>query len=216
MVINMARTADHDARRRQIADAVRGVLAAEGFEAATVARVAREAGVSVGLVQHYFASKDALLVHTHADALARLEHRADEIVTAGERAGDPIRVMATACLQLVLPLDRERRADHAVGVVMLARAGVGPEVRRAAAAHHDRLRARLALAVANGTRCGEVDPGTDVDAAAHELWALVLGLADQLYVAASAGPRSRAARRSLGVLDVAVGRVFAHPCRHHG
>lgn len=61
----MPRTADHDARRTQIIDAVRGLVASDGPEAATMSRIAASAGVSAGLVQHYYASKDVLLADAY-------------------------------------------------------------------------------------------------------------------------------------------------------
>lgn len=44
-------------RRRQILDAAIAVFSRRGFESATLAHVAEEAGVSVGTVAHYFGSK---------------------------------------------------------------------------------------------------------------------------------------------------------------
>ena len=44
-------------RRRQILDAAIAVFSQRGFDGSTLAHVAREAGVSVGTVAHYFGSK---------------------------------------------------------------------------------------------------------------------------------------------------------------
>lgn len=69
-------------RRKQLVDAAIAVIHAEGFANATVARIARRAGVSTGMVHHYFHDKDDLLFATmrhllaelRADAAARLAH----------------------------------------------------------------------------------------------------------------------------------------------
>jgi TetR/AcrR family fatty acid metabolism transcriptional regulator len=47
-------------RRQQIIDATLAVLAEEGYRSASVARIARRAGVATGSVPYYFGSKDGL------------------------------------------------------------------------------------------------------------------------------------------------------------
>ncbi|MCK0198347.1 betaine-aldehyde dehydrogenase [Ancylobacter sp. 6x-1] len=53
-----------DVRRRQLIDATIDSLAEVGFNASTLAQIARRAGVSPGLVAHYFGDKDGLLEAT--------------------------------------------------------------------------------------------------------------------------------------------------------
>jgi AcrR family transcriptional regulator len=48
--------------RELVLDAAERVMAAEGFEAATVARVVEEAGVPPSSVYHYYGSKDGILL----------------------------------------------------------------------------------------------------------------------------------------------------------
>lgn len=48
-------------RRAAIVEAAVTVFAAHGFEAGTIRKIAREAGVAEGLIYHYFDSKEALL-----------------------------------------------------------------------------------------------------------------------------------------------------------
>ena len=62
-------------RRRQLVEAAIAVIHEVGFAKATVVRIARRAGVSSGIVHHYFASKDDLLFETMRKLLADL--RAD-------------------------------------------------------------------------------------------------------------------------------------------
>lgn len=67
-------------RRRQLVEAAIAVIHEDGFNHATVARIARRAGISSGMVHHYFTDKDDLLFATmrhlladlRADAVARL------------------------------------------------------------------------------------------------------------------------------------------------
>lgn len=53
-----------DVRRRQLIEATIDSLAEIGFNASTLAQIARRAGVSPGLVAHYFGDKDGLLEAT--------------------------------------------------------------------------------------------------------------------------------------------------------
>ncbi|MFF4834688.1 TetR/AcrR family transcriptional regulator [Streptomyces sp. NPDC001315] len=54
---------DHEARRKDVSEAVWQVLAAKGFGGLTLRAVATEMGVSTGMLTHYFPSKRALVTH---------------------------------------------------------------------------------------------------------------------------------------------------------
>lgn len=53
-----------DERREQLAAATVSVVAAEGYQGATADAIAREAGLSKGLLWHYFTDREDLLEHT--------------------------------------------------------------------------------------------------------------------------------------------------------
>lgn len=59
-----ARTASRAQRRQQLIEATIAVLARRGYAQTTLSDVAAEAGLSHGLVNFYFASKDGLLAET--------------------------------------------------------------------------------------------------------------------------------------------------------
>lgn len=61
MTIRSNPTFTEQGRRRQIVDAAIEVIAAEGFAAASVARIAKQAGVAKSAVLYYFDGKDALV-----------------------------------------------------------------------------------------------------------------------------------------------------------
>ncbi len=67
----MPKVVDHEVRRAEIAEALWRVVAREGIEAATIRAVAAEAGWSRGIVEHYFDSKDALVLYACELALER-------------------------------------------------------------------------------------------------------------------------------------------------
>ena len=62
----MPRRVDHQLRRKQLADAVMRLAATEGLEEVSLRHVAAEAGVSTGMVQHYFRTKDEMMTSPSA------------------------------------------------------------------------------------------------------------------------------------------------------
>jgi AcrR family transcriptional regulator len=57
----MPRIVDHDQRREEIARLAVRVIQLEGAESATVRRIARVGGFSIGVLTHYFRDKDELV-----------------------------------------------------------------------------------------------------------------------------------------------------------
>ncbi len=72
--VTLARAEDQ--RRQQLIDATIETLADVGFSACTLGEIARRAGVSPGLVAHYFGDKDGLLEATLRHMVSRLGHSA--------------------------------------------------------------------------------------------------------------------------------------------
>src|SRR5262245_59317728 len=63
-----------NAKRRQIIDGAREVFLAQGFDAASMGEIARQAGVSKGTLYVYFDSKEALFEATvEAECLVQAE-----------------------------------------------------------------------------------------------------------------------------------------------
>ncbi|MEV0050788.1 TetR/AcrR family transcriptional regulator [Saccharopolyspora shandongensis] len=197
----MPRVADHDQRRAQIARAFQRLLAAEGLAGVSFSRVATEAGISVGLIQHYFAGKDALLHFAYEDATRRLGERVRVRVRDGEAARLPIAEVLLDSLVELLPLDEERDVEYRV------RQGL-----QAQALHHARLAevARQAggaildyvtKVIQDGVERGEVEPGVDAVLAARTILATVQGLADQV---ALSGADTFSARDALRPVIAAV------------
>ena len=68
----MKRVEPEDLRRRQLIDATIDTIAAEGFAATTLALIGSKAGLSPGLIAHYFDDKDGLLEATLRSLASRL------------------------------------------------------------------------------------------------------------------------------------------------
>ncbi|WP_231727349.1 choline-binding transcriptional repressor BetI [Kordiimonas lipolytica] len=76
-------------RRQQLIDATIRTIASVGYADTTVGRIAKEAGLSVGIISHYFGGKQALLEATMARVLFELHdaflNRLQNAVTPRER-----------------------------------------------------------------------------------------------------------------------------------
>ena len=71
----MPKVVDHAARRDEIAQIACKVVAEYGFEHATVARIARAAGYTTGMVAHYYESKQDIVLAALRLMLTRIEER---------------------------------------------------------------------------------------------------------------------------------------------
>jgi AcrR family transcriptional regulator len=212
----MPRTADHDLRRAQIAEAAHRLIAHAGLDAATMAAVAREAGFSVGLVQHYFHSKDELLLFTYRRMTESQLERIMRLVAEGEAAKRTIAAILLTGLPQLWPLDDRRRAEYRIARAFHARALDNPTVASVAKETAAMLRAQIARAVGNGKHCGEVAPGTDAELAAVRLSALLEGLADQLYREPGRAVGGRPLPEvASGLLRDALAEVFTGECHRH-
>jgi TetR/AcrR family transcriptional repressor of bet genes len=80
----MPKIVDHAKRREEIALVACEVVAARGFEQATVARIARAAGYTTGMVAHYYESKQAIILAALRLILLRIEERLTRERVSGE------------------------------------------------------------------------------------------------------------------------------------
>lgn len=75
-------------RRRALIDATLSIIAERGFAETTVARICDAAGVSRGLISHYFAGKEALLLEAYRGLSQELA--AETAKAMGDGDGDPM------------------------------------------------------------------------------------------------------------------------------
>src|SRR5512141_961309 len=85
-------------KSERILEAAVKVFARKGYTAATVAEVAREAGVADGTIYLYFKSKDDILVHFFRFKAQQVFDRFRAAVAAGADAGAKLRNLVRAHL----------------------------------------------------------------------------------------------------------------------
>jgi len=103
----MPKIVDHAKRRDEIALVACRVVAAHGFDQASMVRIAREAGYTTGMLAHYFESKQDIIIA----ALRLILRRIDERLTRPPAAA--ARPDLLALLMEALPLDAHRHTECA-------------------------------------------------------------------------------------------------------
>lgn len=182
----MARTkGDHEARRREVSEAVWRVLAAQGFDGLTLRAVAAELGATTGLLTHYFPAKRDLVRH----ALDLLDERT---AARPRRAGGEGLAAVRAALLDILPLDPEATASNRIWVSSWDTALADPALSSDHAARYARGRARLAALIAAAQSRGEL-PAGEPDRLALGAQSFALGLVVQALLDPAEFPPERQA-----------------------
>ncbi len=73
-------------RRRELIDATIITIGAEGYANTTIRKIAKQAGLSVGIISHYFGGKDELLKASMWDLMCRVQKT---IVERRKRCSNP-------------------------------------------------------------------------------------------------------------------------------
>lgn len=175
----MPKVVDHERRRSEIAEALWRIAYRDGLEAVTLRQVAGEAEMSVGLVQHYFRSKDEMLRFALEVVGGELQARIVQAVTGLGADPEPHDVVRAVMLER-LPLTSRRRAQTQVMVAWLGRVARDAEPNDYLLAGTALSRDYLAGQVRRGQERGRVDRSVDPEAAASGLLALDEGLTAQI------------------------------------
>ena len=105
----MPRIVDVEQRCNQIAQAACRAIVQKGVDKTTMVDIARQAGVTTGMITHYYKSKKDIL----AAALRLIFHRTEQRLELERRNGGN---SLYGVLKETLPLDAERFAESAVWV----------------------------------------------------------------------------------------------------
>lgn len=163
-----------ETQRRRILECSLRLFVHRGFSATRIADIAFDAGVSPGLLYHYFPGKDEILVALLEEALPKMDSAARDLEALALPASDKIRLALRALLQGI-----QEKADTGKTHLLVALASASDALPVAARAIIDR-HARgpykaMARIFAAGQREGSVRPGNPREQALL-FWALVKGL----------------------------------------
>ncbi|WP_433696813.1 TetR/AcrR family transcriptional regulator [Nocardiopsis sp. CA-288880] len=198
----MPKQVDHQQRRVQIADAVCSLVSARGLDAVSLRDVAAEAGISMGRVQHYFRTKDEMLLFALEYVGYREVARTLELLEQAPEPPSPRVVVRTVLGGLIEDGPRSEEAQR-VNVAFTARAVVEPSLAAFLLQGYADIQALLERMVGLGINEGTVSAGTDPEWAATEVFALT----DGLRVQALLGHMTR--DRAMTVLDARLNRLFS-------
>jgi AcrR family transcriptional regulator len=190
------RKVDHRERRELLADALMRLAAERGLEGVSLRHVAAEAGVSTGMVQHYFRTKDEMMTFALGMVMDRIRERSQ-----AELAPASPRELVRGLLLQVLPLDETRRLENHVALAFLAYAAVKPSI----ASGLREVAAEMRTFLADQLRAAGTAGGVDPERAAAGLLALVDGLGLQLL------SRQYAEEDAVAALDAQLALLFGKP-----
>lgn len=173
-----------DARRPQIVAAAARAIGEYGFDGVRLADVAREAGVSVGTVQHYFGSRQALVAATFRHFNEEAAQRCRDIVAAA--GDDPWDGLVALVDHVAAGNMRWNLWTELVSAAMRR-----PELLPAMNEAYRAWRAPIAAVVAAGIEEGAFQPGQPLDDVVDGLVGLIDGLGVQVQLGALASARMR-------------------------
>lgn len=180
--------ADPTEQRKRIAEAVLRLMAQGGLEAVSLRTTAKEAGVSMGRVQYYFATKDDLLLEGLREAQERMEARfAERLQEAGGSGAQILR----AILHEMLGETVETRDAIRIGLAFGTLARSDPQIAEIVGSEDDDIEALAESLIADAQREGRLNAPIDPAIEARGLLALAsaFGLEAALYGSESDGAR---------------------------
>jgi AcrR family transcriptional regulator len=165
--------------RDDLADALIRVVAGHGLDAVSIRAVAREAGVSIGTVQYYFATKDELLLAAYRRVIDQVTARARRVAEQDPSPRDYIRSL----VRELLPLDERREAELRVAVAFTARSVYSPRLTELYTDGYGALVAAIANALRRAAERDETAPDVIPQRDATQAVALADGLGWHLLCA---------------------------------
>ena len=199
----MARPKNTPQRRAQITDGLIRVMARRGYAGASVAHIARAAGLTPGLIHYHFKNKQEILLAALESLSRRHEERLDAALA---RAPDSAPDQVAAFIDLHLGLGATADPDGLACWVLLSGEALQQDaIRQSYAAATARLAARLQQIIQRGFGSGafqDMDPAE----AASAIVAAINGYFVLAAVARELVPRGSASR---SVLKMAAGLLGA-------
>lgn len=162
-------------KAKRIVDAMRTSVAQRGAAGSTFEHVAREAGVSRGLLHYYFGTKERLLVEVvRRDAELRVA-RLDEMLAKAKTADDVLDVLVSSLMDMI---------DNEPGFFLLlyelfSAGRRNPDIQREVGQLFERTRTHVAEVLQVKRSEGVINPRFEAEAIVSYLFALGDGFALQ-------------------------------------
>jgi len=166
---------DHDAMRIEIAESACDTIRKHGLPNLTLKGVAQQLGVSIGLLQHYFPSKQDLMVFVEAMVadpwLEQVLEKSAKVQTLDD--------LQEIC-EVLLPFDKETYEKWLIVFAYNGQAIGSKQSYKAHVKRYTRGVELFATAITNLQKRGVIDKKADPDIEAFGLVAMMEGLAGQV------------------------------------
>lgn len=169
----MPKKVDQTQRKNHIAAAAWRVILENGIDKASFQQIADEAGISVGLIQHNFASKDQLIHYAMKLVLDRMEERAqtrqDAFTGTKEEA-------VRRLMKFIVPTNPEELMEAKVWITFLGIAYSNPELHELMLKMDAYTRHLMGMVLNLMEELGYLPPDSDRNIELEILYAFIDGL----------------------------------------
>ena len=156
----MPKQVDHRERRETIAHALWTIVDQQGWARATMREVAREAGVSLGQLQHYFSSRAEMLTFAIEFAADQTSQRVTQGMDALDQPPHPRDVLRITLVEL-LPLRPDARATSRMNAAYVLEAMHDPVLHEQVAVGLRGGRAMVERLIRQAMDHGQISPDRD-------------------------------------------------------
>ncbi len=167
---SMPKIVDHEKRKEIIAQAMWRVISEKGMEGASVRNIAKEAGLSLGSLQHYFSTQNDLVLYALELVKQRITQRVETILKENL---DPKQMFIEILMQL-MPTDRETLMETQVWFEFIV---YGRHKGEAFQIQQDGLLESLKMMFESLEAKGLLKEGLDLPLEIEKMYALIDGLA---------------------------------------
>jgi len=196
----MPKIVDHQQRRQELAELAVRVIQRDGPENATIRKIAKEGGFSVGVLTHYFADKDALVAFTFQWVAAKSFKELAVVL----QAVPPGMTRVQAALEFMVP-GPGTHSFMAVWLSLWGGAVHNPVLAKIHRNYYARWRRCLTQQVTDAVRRRQIKaPGSMDDAVA-----LLCATIDGLWIGANFEPARFPAKRRTQLVGQIIKRVLS-------
>jgi AcrR family transcriptional regulator len=172
------RKVDHDSRREEVAGAAASLIANKGLEALTTRALAKELGCSIGVLSHYFSSKEEIVIAAFRWADQRIDLRMQEAI-----ADDSPNIESFfPVIKAGLPLDAESDLEWRVRLNLQTFALTHSDSLQAEREKNKQFRDLMTIMIAGMQSKGHVTKELSADEITSVAFDLVNGMAKNLLM----------------------------------
>ncbi len=167
-----------EARRRQIIETAIETIADKGFTHASLAEIARNAGISKGVISYHFTNKEELI----EEILLRLVREPAAFVKPRVDAAQGARKKLEAYVTANIEFMRSNRKGYVAFVDLWGSTGASDHRQRFKTDAYEPSRRYITRIIENGLESGEVQPGTKGRPDARAMASVIQSMLDGLML----------------------------------